>query len=97
MNPDVNLDLVDLIVEAVSNDFENLEQIRRSVKSWTAHKDTPHDKNELERALHGLIDTKRIRTFVYCTEQNAFVLTPFVAAHQDKYWFRIGNREGLTT
>lgn len=79
--------MVELVVDATANDYENLEMIAREVERWANARGIPYSENELLEALKFAIDHGYVEAFIYSEPKRDFERDAFSIAERAEFYY----------
>ena len=82
-------EVVRMVLEAVANDYEELEMIMSEIAKWTGSVNDVPDRNRIEHALMASILNKDVKAYEYSEKSCRFI--PTTPDHQTLHtlWFYI--------
>jgi len=84
-----NSQLGRMVLEAVADDYEELEMIISEIVKWTGGEIDATDKNQIELSLMRCIADKDIEAYEYSEKSCRFVPTPSDPQTLHSLWFYI--------
>ena len=86
-------ELLLMVLEAVANDFERLQDIESQIASWTVKPLDQLDRERIRATLYGAINLGYVAVFELTSTPPHVVELPSASANLDQHWFLI-TRQG---
>jgi hypothetical protein len=84
-----NHELGRMVLEAVANDYEELEMIISEIVDWTGSGNDAPDRNQIELALLMSITNRDVEAYEYSEKSCRFIPTPADPQKLHTLWFYI--------